>query len=128
MSVDILPPVSRLLWGAGTEIQSDLRFRSNQLAKTQKLIRSELVVLRNPPCGIQHAYALVAGPNAISPVVRRGEISAETYYWRLQFPRHLDHFRIHAINVVAPKQRDLIDQHSSLVACGDDEVGWFERC
>ncbi len=60
-------------------------------------------------------------------MVSRSEISTEAHDGGLQFARHGDHFRVHAINVVTRKQRGLINQHASFIARGDDEVCRLER-
>src|SRR6266576_2981107 len=127
MSIDILHPVRGFLRSAGAQVQGDLRFGSDQLAKTQEFIGAELVVLRNAPSGIQHADALVAGPDSVSPMVSRREISAEAHDGGLQFARHGDHFWVHAIDVVSGKKGCLVDQHAGFIVCSDDEVGGLER-
>ena len=59
MFVDVLHPSRRFLGCSASQVERDLRPRSDQFTKAQELVRPERIVFRHAPGDIQHAHAFV---------------------------------------------------------------------
>src|SRR2546430_12479319 len=53
-------PYTTLFRSSASQVERDLRPRSDQFTKAQELVRPERIVFRHAPGDIQHAHAFVA--------------------------------------------------------------------
>jgi hypothetical protein len=73
----VLDPLAHLLDGAGADVAADVRLGAEQLAQGHELVGAEVVVLLDvAPVCVDHAGSLVAGADAVLPVVLVGETTA----------------------------------------------------
>jgi len=93
-AVHVADPISGFFGRAAAEVHGDLRFGANQLTEPQKLVSTEVVILRHFPRLVEDTEPLVHGADPITPVISRGEIASEANQGGLEGARHLDHFRI----------------------------------
>ena len=75
--VHVLPPVVHLLHGAAADVAHDVRLGAKRGGERQVLVRADAVVLRDAaPVRVHDAGALLARPDAVTPVVRVRETTA----------------------------------------------------
>src|SRR6185437_6792977 len=101
--IQILQPVLHLLGSTRAHIPGDIGLTSQELAKLQKLMGSETIVLRyHPPGGVHRLLPLLPWPDAVPPVILVGITPTRPPEHRnSDLPQRLDH--IHPDMIARPE-------------------------
>ena len=89
-----------LLGGSGAEIQSHERLGASGFAPLHEFIGAELVGIHGIPRFVEHARAVLLGPDSVEPVVSGDKVAARiTNDWNAEFANFVHHVFAKAVRV-----------------------------
>ncbi len=90
---DVFHPLGKLLYSAAAHVAAKIRFTFKQLAEIEELVSAETVVFNSAtPVVVDHAGALLAGANAVGPMILIGKAaSGPAQYRHLELAQSLKH-------------------------------------
>ena len=75
-----------------------------------------------PQDNIQHVLAFVARPNAVHPMVSRGEVASKSHQRRLHLSRHCHRIGVETIDCIGRHQRHLIELDTLVALNFNDKI------